>query len=232
MQQGYFPALADRGIEPAETAYIKVPQQVGALTDTSAAVQSAVTKFQSEGIDHVIVQDGPAGVFGGAGLTLEWMNQAKSQRYTPRYGQNALNAPGWDVLPADQMDRAIAIMESDFDKRYDEGWHTNQTREKCFKIQADAGLPVSQSNLNDEGIAAQACDEIFFVQQVINGLSTISSDAFVQEVESLGAKFPSATVYGTRFLPGRHDGADRVRQAEYFQSCKCLKYSGPPYYPD
>ena len=91
---------------------------------------------------------------------------------------------------------------------------------------------MSGSNQNDEGIAAQTCDQVFFTQQVINSLSVISNDTFMQAVEGLGTSFPSAVVYGTKFMPGRHDGADRVRKAEYFKSCKCLKYSGPPYYPD
>ena len=93
--------------------------------DTSSAISSAVTKFRAEGIDHVIVQDGPAGVFGDTGLTLEWMNQAKSQRWYPRYGQNASNAPGWSVLPSDQMDHAIAIdysMLPGFKTAFREDW--------------------------------------------------------------------------------------------------------------
>jgi hypothetical protein len=124
-------------------------------------------------------------------------------------------------------------MESDDDARYDAGWHRNQAREKCYEIQAAAGLPVKSSNSEDEAFASQACDQIFFLQQVINSLTTvISSDAFMRIVEGLGTSFRSAVVYGTRFGPGRHDGADQVRTAEYFQSCTCLKYSGPPYYPD
>ena len=228
-QRGYVPAFRANHVTVKDTAFIGVPQQVGAIGDMTAAVSSAVTKFRSQGIDHVIIQDGPAGVFSGAGLTLEWMNQAKSQRYYPRYGQNAQNAPGWDVLPADQMDKAIAIMDTDYDAKYDQGWHANKTREKCFKIMADAGYPVRSSNENDEGIAAQACDAIFFTQLVMNKATSLTADGFVQTVEALGRDFPSAFVYGTEFKPGQHDGSAKVRQAEYFQSCKCLKYSGAPY---
>jgi hypothetical protein len=229
---GYLPALTSHGIKVVDKAFISVPQQIGALGDMSAAVSSAVTKFRSEGIDHVIIQDGHAGVWAGTGLTLEWMDQAKSQKYYPRYGQNARNSPGWDVLPSDQMDKAIAIMDSDFDARYDAGWHPNKQRELCFKIQAAAGYPVASSNLNDEGIAAQVCDRIFLLQYVINKLGTnLTSDAFMAEVAALGRTFPSAVVYGTQFAPGLRDGSAEVRQAEYFDSCKCLKYSGAPYYP-
>jgi hypothetical protein len=234
MQHGYLSSLAARGIKPAiEPVYITVPQQLNALADMSAAVSSAVTKFNSADIDHVIIQDGPAGVWAGGGLTLEWMHQAKSQFYKPRYGQNAYNLPGNSVLPADQMDRAIAIMESDDSAKHDEGWHLNQTREKCYKIQAQAGMPVKSSNSGDESAASQACDQIFFIQQAINSIDGVTtSDSFVQAVEGFGTSWPSAAVYGTKFGPGLHDGAAMVRTAQYFQSCECLKYSGPPYYTD
>jgi hypothetical protein len=209
-----------------------VPQQLGAIADMSAAMSSIVTKFRSLGIDHVIVADGAAGVFSGAGLTLEFMNQAKSQRYYPRYGQNAQNAPGWEVLPADEQDKAIAILDSDFAPRFDVGLHPNPARLKCFKIMEDAGMPIRESNENDEGLAAQYCDKIFFLQMTVNRLDIITPDSFIQGVAGLGTQFPSAFVYGTRLFPGRRDGSDQVRQAQYFKSCQCLKYAGPPFQPD
>ena len=232
VSNGYNPTLAKYGIKIWQTAYIMVPQQVGAISDMSAAVSSAVTKFRSLGIDHVIIQDGAAGVWSGAGLTFEWMNQAKSQRYYPRYGQNAANSPGWDVLPADQMNNALAIDQNDYDAKYDEGWHTNQDREKCFKIQADAGQPVHRNNINDEGLAAQYCDLIFMFQRAINHVSVISNDALVQAVSGFGTSMGSALVYGNKFFPGRRDGGDMVRTEIYKQSCRCLQFLGKPYWAD
>jgi hypothetical protein len=234
MEHGTLPALAARGIKPAlDPVYVSVPDQLQGLGAMSAAVSNAVTKFQTAGVDHVMIADGPAGVWAGGGLTLEFMNAAKSQRYYPRYGQNAYNLPGSNVLPSDQMDKALAILETDNTARHDEGWHTNKTREKCYKIQADAGMPVRSSNSGDESFASNVCDSIFFIQQGINSIDgVITNDTFVQAVEGFGTSFKSAGVYGTKFFPGRHDGADMVRTAEYFDSCKCLKYSGPPYYAD
>ena len=230
ISDGYMPFLNSHGVKVIQTAYIGVPQTIGALGDMSAAVSSAVTKFRSLGIDHVIIQDGPAGVWSGAGLTFEWMNQAKSQHYYPRYGQNTYNAPGWDVLPADQMDNALAIDDSDSDKKYDEGWQVNQNREKCFKIQADAGYPVHSSNQNDEGIAAQVCDIIFMLQRAMNAVSVISNDTLVQAIAGFGKTQGSAFVYGTKFFPGRRDGGNMVRTEIYHESCRCLKFMGQPYY--
>ena len=233
VSNGYLPALAQHGVKlAAPVEYISVPQQVGAIGDMTAQVSNAVTKFRTLGIDHVIIQDGPDGVWAGGGLTLEFMNNAKSQRYYPRYGQNIYNIPGSSQLPADEQNHAIAILDDDEQASHDAGYHANAAREKCFKIEADAGLPVSESNDNDEGLAAQACDVVFFLQQVINQLPVLSTNAFIEQVQKLGTSFKPAFVYGTRLFPGRLDGSDQVRKAEYLSSCQCLKFSGPAYQPD
>jgi hypothetical protein len=232
LKDGYEPALSKYGVKVWQSAFIPVPQQLGALSDTTAAVSSAINKFRALGIDHVIVQDGAAGVFSGAGLTLEWMNQAKSQHYYPRYGQNSANAPGWDVLPADQMDNALAIDNSDGDVKFDKGWHPNPHREKCFKIEADAGYPVHSSNQNDEGIAAQACDIVFMLQRALNAVSVISNDALVQTITGFGKTLGSALVYGNYFFKGRRDGGNMVRTEIYHQKCRCLEFLGKPYWAD
>jgi hypothetical protein len=232
VNQGYMPAFKKFNIKVDQTAYIMVPQQLGALGDMTAAVSSAVAKFKSLNIDHVIIQDGPAGVWGGTGLTFEWMNQAKSQNYYPRYGQNTYNSPGWDVLPADQMNNAIAIDQSDYDKKFDQGWHVNKFREDCFRIETQAGYPPQSDNLNDEAIAGAACDAVFLMQRVINSSSLITATNFVNSVERLGTGMPSAIVYGTKLFPGRRDGGNMVRTEIYLQSCRCLQYKGAPYYSD
>jgi hypothetical protein len=230
LKTGYIDTLTGYRIKPLAIAYITVPQQFQALGDMTAAVSSAVAKFKGLGIDHVMIQDGPAGVWSGDGLTFEWEQGAKSQRYYPRYGGNANNAPGFAVNPHDEEDHELAVDGSDNDKANDVGWHTNQTREKCFKIEADAGYPVSSSNTNDEGIAASVCDAVFFLQRVVNASSVLSNDEFVRITETLGKSFPSALIYGTYLFPGRHDGGNMVRTEEYLQSCSCLKYKGPPVY--
>jgi len=232
IDHGYLPALAAHGVKVWQTAYITVPQTVGAISDSGAAVSSAIAHFRALGIDHVIIQDGQIGVFSGGGLTLQWMDESESQHYYPRYGQNAYNFPGETELPADQQNHALAIDFVDSDPRYDVGWHPNKARELCFKIEADAGMPVSSGNSNDEAIAGAACDLVFFLQRMLDGVSVISADNGIQAAENLGTSFKSAIVYGTKLIPGRRDGGDMFRTEEYFASCQCLKFQGQPYWAD
>ena len=232
ISNGYLPALSSHHITPAQIAYIGVPQALGAVADMTAAVSSAVTKFKSLGIDHVIVQDGAAGVWAGDGLTLEWMDQAKSQGYYPRYGENGYNNPGTTLNPSDEQNNLLAVNQSDYDASYDAGYHANAARDFCFQLQAQAGYPVTSSNANDEVTAASACDYIFFLQRVVNGLSTITADGFIAQAQTLGTSFPNTVVYGSKFQSGRRDGADELRNLTYLSSCSCLKFMGAPYYPD
>jgi hypothetical protein len=159
------------------------------------------------------------------------MNQAKQQQYYPRYGQNAYNSPGASILPADQMDKAVAIDFGDYDPKFDEGWHSNPGRDQCFKIQTEAGYPVQSTNASDETIAAFACDLIFFLQQAVNKLSSISADSFVKAVTELGTSFQPAIAYGSKFN-GNRDGGGQVRTEDYSAACECLTYRGPPYFGD
>jgi hypothetical protein len=229
---GYLPVLSSHHITPAQITYVAIPQQIGALGDMSAAVSSAVAKFKALGIDHVIVQDGPAGVWAGDGLTFEWMNQAKSQDYYPRYGENTLNSPGTTINPSDEQNKSLAISDGDIDSSNDQGWHPNASRQHCFQIEAQAGYPVSPSNENDEGLASAACDFVFFLQKVMNELPDLTVANFISATESLGTSFAPATVYGSKFSSGVRDGGDQFRTEEYLQSCSCLQYQGAPYYPD
>jgi hypothetical protein len=231
IKNGYLPALSAIHVKPTQIAYVLVPQQLQAVGDMTAAVSSAVAKFKSLGIDHVMIQDGAAGVFGGDGLTLEWFDQSRSQQYFPRYGMNPYNNPGaWQLNDSKEMDHGLAVDSADYDVSKDAGWRRNNFREQCFKIEADAGFPVRSSNPNDEAIAGQACDYVFFLQRVLNGLSAISADGFITGAERLGTSLPSATIYGTNLFPGRRDGGDELRPEEYLDSCKCLRYEGPPAY--
>jgi hypothetical protein len=232
LQNGYLPALSKIGVKPLQIAYINVPQQLGAIGDMTAAVSAAVAKFKSLGIDHVIIQDGPAGVWSGDGLTFEWETSAKGQAYYPRYGGNDNNAPGFSVNPHDEENMGLFVEYADNDPSDDTGWHPNTARTQCFKIEADAGFPVSSANTNDEGIAAALCDAFFFTQRVMNSSTELSNNGFIAAAEKLGKSFQPATVYGSYLFPGRRDGGDMVRTAEYLNSCKCLKYQGPPAYAD
>ncbi|MFY9586212.1 MAG: hypothetical protein WAT66_02015, partial [Actinomycetota bacterium] len=92
LTQGYVPQLRAVGVTMAtQPAYIHVPQSFSDLGGMNQDVNSAVLRFADQGITHVIIIDGAAGVCAGACLGYEFLNQAKSQSFKPRYGFSEYN---------------------------------------------------------------------------------------------------------------------------------------------
>jgi len=226
--QGYLSALKKLGLSAA-TSYVQIPQTVGNIGDSSAAVSSAVLKFRSAGIDHVLIQDGPAGVFGLGGLTLLFLQNAKSQRYYPRYGFNANNVPGYSVYPADEQHGMLAVDYGDYMPDQDAGITPNAARTRCLAIMKKYG--VTANDQTTYATAGAACDSVWFIEAVLRRAPQLTLRGAITAAEGLGASYTSPLVYGTRFGPGRHDGADRARNEKYDDACSCMRYSSAPYAP-
>ena len=236
VQKGYVPALARHGLKLAtQPAYLSPPQTVQDLGATSAQVNGAVLRFQSAGVDHVILQDGSAGLCGVGCIGLEFMNQAKSQHYYPRYGLNDSAAPVAAVkggsYPTDQLKGSLAVTWTDIDKTYDVGWHVNQTRERCYELMRKSGIDMS--NLDAQSAAMEVCDELWFLRDLVARLggATLTPDNLISVVDSLGSDFASSSVYATDFGPTRHEGVALVRNLRFVDSCTCYRYSSRPYAP-
>jgi hypothetical protein len=163
-----------------------------------------------------------------------WLRRAESQNYRPRYGLNENNAPtlghSQGLYPPEQLQEAVAVAWADLDKAADEGWRVNKTRERCLTMMRDHGVPLG--NANQQNDAMQACDELSFLQTIINGkLDGVPrvSDQFVGAVNTLGTSFPSTKAYGTLFSPSRHDGIAAARNIKFQSSCDCWRYVTDPY---
>jgi hypothetical protein len=225
---GYVPALKKLG-RTAQTSYVAIPQSANSIADAGAAVSSAVLSFKAAGIDHVFIQDGPAGVFGGAGLTLLFLNNAKSQSYRPRYGFNANNVPGYSIYPSDQQHGMLAVDYTDYMPEQDAGIAPSAGRQHCFDIMKKHG--VTPSDQNTYGTAASACDQIWFLEALLDRATAPTLQAVLAVVDGLGTAYRSPLVYGSRLGPGQHDGGYLARSSMYDDTCKCMKYTSKPYAP-
>jgi hypothetical protein len=229
MNNGWLPALHAAGLKEKDVRYIAVPQAGGALADASAAISSAVLAFRQEGIDHVFISDGNAGIFTGAGLTLLFLENAKSQGYYPRYGFNSNNAPGWSNLPADEESGMLAVDSFDAKAASDQGTTTNGPRERCYALMRKRGLPVGDDQTHY--VALAACDPVWFVEAVLRRTQGTTLPYMIAAAESLGTSYRSPYLYGTKLGPGLHDGANLFRNSLFDDGCSCMKYSSKPYEP-
>ncbi|HVE63235.1 MAG TPA: hypothetical protein VNB94_05490 [Mycobacteriales bacterium] len=229
MDKGWLPTMRNAGLKPTDVRYVAVPQNFDGIGDAQAAIANAVLRFNEQKIDHVFISDGPAGVFTGAGLTLLFMQNAKSQRYYPRYGLNTNNVPDFDSHPQDQLVGMIAIDSSSTEPANDEGITPNPQRERCLSLMRKAGLPVGQEQ--SRAVALGACEIAWFAEAIIkNSRSTLLAD-MIAGGESLGTSYRSPNTYGTKIGPGLRDGSRLFRNLQFDEECECLRYTSKAYEP-
>lgn len=234
LDSGYLPALRKRGVELAtEPAYVTAPQQFQDLGATSADVNSAVLRFQTQGITHVMILDGPAGLCAGACLGTLFLRRAEQQDYYPRYGFNANNqaagAMESGLYPPSQLSRSVSVEWNDADEAADEGWRINKARERCFALMRRHGVPME--NTNQQGFARFACEQLWFIQAV-DGLlaeTTLTPDTFMSGVNALGSSFRSPSAYAVHLSATQHDGIAAARNMRFVDSCECYEWTSDPY---
>lgn len=234
LERGYMPTLEQRGIPLAtEPAYITSPQNAQDLAATSADVNSAVLRFQTLGITHVLMLDGPSGACKSGCMGTLFLRRADSQEYFPRYGFNANNIPKdaqeAGLYPERQLRRSVVVEWSDANKFYDEGYKVNQTRERCYELMRDAGVPLD--NAQREADARLACEQFWFFQllESILGEAPLSPDNIMVAVNKVGWGFSSPNAYAVHFSATQHDGIAAARNMKFDDSCTCYQWASDPY---
>lgn len=229
MDNGYLKGLHEAGLKEEDVRYIAVPASAGSIAESSAAISNAVLSFRSQGIDHVFIGDGPAGIFSGVGLTLLFLTNAESQDYYPRYGFNSNNSPDFDSHPPEQLVGMLAIDSADTAPENDEGIELNPVRERCFEVMRNAGLPVG--HWQTQVLALGACEFAWFTEAVVSRAADTTLPNMIAAGESLGTSYRSPYSYGNRIGPGRHDGVALFRSLKWNEECECVEYTSKPFEP-
>lgn len=230
MKNGYLKAMGAAGLKDDDVRYIAVPQNANSIADASAAVSNAVLSFRDKGIDHVFIGDGPAGIFGGCGLTFLFLSNARPQAYSPRYGFNSNNCPDFANHPKEQLVGMLGIDSSDTEAANDEGIALNPVRERCYGTMKKRGLPVSDDQTRN--IAGLACEYAYFAEAVLKRASNGTTlQNLIAAGESLGTSYRSPMSFGNRFGPRQHDGGALFRALRFDESCSCSKYTSKPFEP-
>jgi hypothetical protein len=234
LERGFIPALKKSGVGLAtEPARVTPPQTFQDLGATSADINSAVLRFQSEGITHVMLLDGPAGLCGGACLGTLFMRRAEQQTYRPRYGFNTNNIAkeglNQGLYPQEQLAGSVAVEWGDWDETYDTGWRVNRARETCFDLMRKHSVPLE--NINQRLVARTACEQLWFMIAVVDKMqgATLNASNFTAGVEAIGSSFQSPQTYFVHLSASQHDGVAAVRNMEFAQSCDCFRWVSDPH---
>jgi predicted small secreted protein len=232
VDHGYLPALHALGLDVSSThrRYLHVPDTASDVGATSNDARAAAFKFAQDGVTNVLILDGHAGIATGGVVHLEFMLNAETLHYRPRYGLNetAAYSAGAGTYPKQQQHNAVGVAWSpgaDGSSNPDPGSPWANARVRCIKIFQDAGINASTDNADANLIGI--CDEIFFMQVVASRVSgPLSTASFINSVARLGSAYQTAGTYATSFA-GRRDGASRGRTVHFVDSCTCYQYVGP-----
>jgi len=228
------PALARAGhaVSSNDVVYVHVPDNQADLSATSAAISSAVLKFQQSGVTHVVMYDA------GGTLTLLFTTRAESQHYRPRYGVNSNNGlglllDGGEVVPAQAVGAAglgwFPSLDLPDAANPDNGPYSNASRRRCIALMNAAG--VTTADANSKAVPLLYCNTFFLFKAAVEkgvqlrGGTTIDRDTFLAGVNALGSSFESAMTFGTSFSATKHDGAAFYRRVTFDQPCGCMKYT-------
>ncbi len=233
IQNAADPALSAHGLHNIPVAYITPPESYGDLGATSASVSNAVLKFRSEGINHVILFDGAVGVNSAGVLVLEWMQQAQSQHYFPKYGLNSTG--GFTTLASDvpkqQMVGSEGVGWEPFtdlaQADYPPSKYASNTK-LCLQIMSKAGQ--AQSSNNARGIQVGICDFFFFFKDALSSVKgSLNESTALSAINAIGTSYPVMGTFGININSQHHDGVELVRNTVFVPSCTCYRYTSRPY---
>ena len=231
IDNGYVPALQQLGLNVPTThrRFLHVAQSANDVAQTSNAARAAAFKFASDGVTHVLLLDGAAGISGGGLLHLEFMLNAEALHYRPIYGLNgtSLFSNESATYPKAQQHGALGVgwrPSSDQAPADDPPSHYSAPRKHCLEIFAQADLAATSTDSAANQI--RACDQLFFLQLVASRVSgPLSTSAFMNAVAHLGSSFAPAGTFATSFA-GRRDGAAQGQNLVFVDSCTCYRYVG------
>jgi hypothetical protein len=206
------------GRAASSTTFFYAPETIG---ESSTAVQSAVVKFRSEGVTHVIAPDPNVDFF---------MIAAEQQKYRPRYGVNSLLqlSQMQQIVPGAQLVGALGV-----------GWQPyadvnkppqNEAVRSCMGDLKRAGVDYG-GDATPWSIALYICDEIRLITESVKAAGGFSTVHLTQGLAKVGPTFQSAVAFRSGFGPGRSDIVGGVRDLAYSTGCSCFAYTSSRVWP-
>jgi hypothetical protein len=207
--------LAKLGLKVTDTIKLTSPADESAL-------HSAVLKFRSDSITHVIPD----------GLNLLLFPQAaESQHFRPRYFVSTVQALTLvqETAPAVQLNgaRGVGFFPSyDVDGAHDPG-DVGPAEAHCKQIHQKNGQSIDQRNAFN--LMVKACDAFAFIVETVR-IGGLSTDGMVRAVKT-NPVIPPAGAFMISYAGGRVDGPAAIRDLGYDQNERAFIYTSKTNYP-
>ena len=224
------PALREAGysVSNDHIAQIQPIQRLSDLGAFSAAISSAVLRFSTDGVSHVLFLQ-PSGT-----VTLVFLREAENQRYFPRYGLNSQDAGQYvldiGAVSARNFRNALGIgWEPMIDVPRESRPAAPPERIACEKLLTSKGYR-SFGDSNAEAIALNVCDGMSFLKLAVGRAGSVVNQAtFLAAVNGIGNnRWRGTGELGYSLLtPSKHDGTNHYRYLRFDEACPCFSYTSP-----
>jgi hypothetical protein len=215
-------------VDPADVYRITPPGGFGDNGATVAAIQSAVLRFNADGVDHVVLTDG------NGSISLLFNNYAYSQRYFPRYGGSTGNF--WQSLLAAGSIQPATLVGSmgigwmpmlDLPYRDRDGAYPNPQRRRCLAIMRAQGQTATSATVAASQLVA--CDAFWLLEFALRGHARqpVNRTVLLDRINGLRGAFQPGLAVSDYFAPQRHDGVGAGYDMAYGDACGCYAYHGP-----
>ena len=218
------PALKAKGQSIAQEAAIMAPYNINDLAPMTSQIQSAVLRFRTNNISHVMIPTGLGSIIAG-----QFMRVAESQGYRPRYALESGSAgldrepfSGTDVTP--QLKGAVYM---GWDPSIDVGDQAStQPARDCDGAMKKAGIKTPDPR------GGGVCDFLLFLKAGLDGATDVTPGGLAAGIRKAG-RVAFVRTWSSDFGSGNHDGASLVRMAHFDFACheaggnRCWRYDTP-----
>lgn len=220
------PGLAARGraVDPDNVFEYHKNTSADEAQQTITQIQSAVLKFRSNDVTHVIAPDNNGMGFFSLG--------AEQQEYRPRYAVSTASSPqlGYqsNQMSNEQLSGAVgyAWLPSVDLRPEESGPYTGPGQAACLKAMRADGV---QPQPGTETAAANAmCDLFFILQRAVDASASLDRAGVVRALEAI-TSYPFAALTRGGFGPGRRYPVTVGWLSRWDTDCRCLRYASPAY---
>jgi ABC-type branched-subunit amino acid transport system substrate-binding protein len=192
----------------------------------ATAMQSAVLRFRSAGVDRVFFIGGQENT-----IVSFFAQNAENQGYHPGFAVSSKTYPrsliGAPTFPAGQLAQVHGV-----------GWHplgdvgveTPVAADKRCAAMATKGGVTTQDPITKLALY-QSCANVFLLEAAVRkGDGSATGPALRAAVPALAASFqaPGIIAGTTVFSAVRRDAPELARELTYATSCECFRYLGQP----
>jgi hypothetical protein len=226
------PTLASMGhpVDASDVERWHFPESSADNGSTIAQIQSAVLRFRSDGVSHVLPME-----INSLGFFAQ---PAEAQHYRPRYGLSTateVQVFAGNLVPNSQLKGAIGLgwspaLDLPPANNPPTGPYAGPGAKHCLDVMSGAGFTFSDANAR--GVALIVCDEFYSMRDTINAIpsgAAIDAQNFMQGLESLGTKFAIAGLPVAAFGPNKHFPVQRGYRWAFDDGCPCMHYVGGPF---